>query len=164
MDVTVGTILGFLGIALAVALPGVGSAIGVGLVGSAGSGVVTEDPDKFGQILLLQVIPGTQGIYGLLTGFVLMMRVGVFSGNVLRLSTFEGLLVIMAVLPIAIVGWLSAIHQGKVAAAGVGVVAKRPEELGKPVTFAAMVETYAVLAFLASLLLILFGLPLKGVA
>lgn len=154
-----GTILGFLGIALAVALPGIGSAIGVGLVGQAGAGVVTEDPDKFGQILLLQVIPGTQGIYGLLTGFLLMMRLNVFSfGNLKPLTVEQGLFVIMAALPIALVGWHSAISQGKAAAAGVGVVAKRPEELGKPVTFAAMVETYAVLAFLSSLLLI-FGLP-----
>ncbi|NPV54428.1 MAG: V-type ATP synthase subunit K [Firmicutes bacterium] len=164
MDITLGTILGFFGIAIAVALPGVGSAIGVGLVGTAGSGVVTEDPDKFGQILLLQVIPGTQGIYGLLSGLLLMGKLNVFSfGNPLMLTTHEGALVVMAAIPVAIVGWFSAIHQGKVAAAGVGVAAKRPEELGKAVTFAAMVETYAVLAFLATLLLI-FGIPIKGVA
>lgn len=163
MDITLGTILGYLGIALAVALPGVGSAIGVGLVGQSGSGVVTEDPDKFGQILLLQVIPGTQGIYGLLSGLLLMGKLRVFDfGNPLMLTTQEGLLVIMAALPIAIVGWLSAIAQGKTAAAGVGVIARRPEEMGKPVTFAAMVETYAVLAFLATLLLI-FSIPIKGV-
>ncbi|HHY46626.1 MAG TPA: V-type ATP synthase subunit K [Firmicutes bacterium] len=161
MESWLGTILGFFGIALAVALPGIGSAIGVGLVGEAGAGVVTEDPDKFGQILLLQVIPGTQGIYGLLTGFLLMMRLNVFSfGNLKVLTLEQGLFVVMAALPIALVGWLSAISQGKTAAAGVGVIAKRPEELGKPVTFAAMVETYAVLAFLSSLLLI-FGLPIK---
>jgi len=164
MELTLGTVLGFLGIALAVGLPGVGSAAGVGLVGEAGAGVVTEDPDKFGQILLLQVIPGTQGIYGLLSGLLLMGKLNVFSfGKPLILTTYEGLLVIMAALPVALVGWLSAISQGRVAAAGVGVIAKRPEEMGKPVTFAAMVETYAVLAFLATLLLI-FGIPIKGVA
>lgn len=164
MDISLGTVLGFLGIALAVGLPGIGSAIGVGLVGQAGSGVVTEDPDKFGQILLLQVIPGTQGIYGLLTGFVLMGKIRAFSAaTLMQLSVREGIIIIMAALPIALVGWLSAISQGKTAAAGVGVIAKKPEELGKAVTFAAMVETYAVLAFLASLLLI-FAISIKGVA
>lgn len=157
-----GAILSFIGIALAVALPGIGSAYGVGLVGRAGAGVVTEDPDKFGQVLLLQAIPGTQGIYGLLAGFMIMIKLQVFSGKAFaqllpNIDVHEGLMFLLASLPIAIVGWLSAIQQAKVAAAGVNVIAKRPEELGKAITFAAMVETYAVLAFLASLLLI-FGI------
>jgi V/A-type H+-transporting ATPase subunit K len=164
MSITVGMALGFFAIALAFALPGIGSAIGVSLVGSSGSGVVTEDPDKFGQVLLLQVIPGTQGIYGALTGFLLMMKMGVFSGNIAQLTTSEGLLAIAAAMPIALVGFLSAVYQGKTAAAGLGVVAKRPEELGKALVFAAMVETYAVLAFLATLLMVLFGIDFGGVA
>jgi V/A-type H+-transporting ATPase subunit K len=164
MSITVGMVLGFFAVAVAFILPGIGSSIGVALVGSAGAGVVTEDPDKFGQVLLLQVIPGTQGIYGALTGFLLMMKMGVFSGQIIRLTTSEGWLAIAAAMPIAVVGLLSAIYQGKVAASGLGVVAKRPEELGKPLVFAAMVETYAVLAFLATLLLVLFGIEFGGVA
>ncbi|NLS44603.1 MAG: V-type ATP synthase subunit K [Firmicutes bacterium] len=164
MSITIGMILGFFAVALAFILPGVGSAIGTALVGSAGSGVVTEDPDKFGQVLLLQVLPGTQGIYGALTGFLLMMKMGVFAGDVIQLTTTEGWLAIAAATPIALVGLISAVIQGKVAAAGLGVIAKRPEELGKPLVFAAMVETYAVLAFLATLLLVLFGIDFGGVA
>jgi V/A-type H+-transporting ATPase subunit K len=152
-----GIILALLGAALAVGLAGIGSAIGVGIVGQSAAGVISEDPDKFGQTLLLQAIPGTQGIYGLLTGFLIMQRIGVIGGGLLPLTMEQGWAVFMASLPIAIVGLLSAIAQGKAAAAGVGLIAKRPEELGKAIIYAVMVETYAVLALLASILL-LFGI------
>ncbi|HPU02245.1 MAG TPA: V-type ATP synthase subunit K, partial [Bacillota bacterium] len=129
------------------------------LVGQAAAGVVTEDPDKFGQTLLLQALPGTQGIYGLLTGFLIMQRIGVIGGNLLDLTTGQGLTVLMAAAPIALVGLLSAVYQGRAAAAGIGLIAKRPEELGKAIIYAVMVETYAVLSLLASIML-LFGLSL----
>ncbi|HHW54752.1 MAG: V-type ATP synthase subunit K [bacterium] len=152
-----GIVLALLGAALAVGLAGIGSAIGVGLVGQSAAGVVSEDPDKFGQTLLLQALPGTQGIYGLLTGFLIMQRTGVIGGNLLPLTMEQGWAVFMAAMPIAIVGLLSAIAQGRAAAAGVGLIAKRPEELGKAIIYAVMVETYAVLALLASIML-LFGI------
>jgi V/A-type H+-transporting ATPase subunit K len=154
-----GIVIALLGAALAVVLPGIGSALGVGLVGQSAAGVVTEDPDKFGQTLLLQALPGTQGIYGLLTGFLIMQRVGVIGGNLLDLTTGQGLTVLMAAAPVALVGLLSAIYQGQAAAAGIGLIAKRPEELGKAIIYAVMVETYAVLSLLASIML-LFGLSL----
>lgn len=154
-----GIVIALLGAALAVVLPGIGSALGVGLVGQSAAGVVTEDPDKFGQTLLLQALPGTQGIYGLLTGFLIMQRVGVIGDNLLDLTTGQGLTVLMAAAPIALVGLLSAIYQGQAAAAGIGLIAKRPEELGKAIIYAVMVETYAVLSLLASIML-LFGLSL----
>jgi V/A-type H+-transporting ATPase subunit K len=154
-----GIVIALLGAAMAVILPGIGSALGVGLVGQSAAGVVTEDPDKFGQTLLLQALPGTQGIYGLLTGFLIMQRIGVIGGNLLELTTGQGLTVLMAAAPIALVGLLSAIYQGRAAAAGIGLIAKRPEELGKAIIYAVMVETYAVLSLLASIML-LFGLSL----
>lgn len=159
MELTYGQVLALLGAALAVLLPGIGSAKGVGIVGESAAGVVTEDPGKFGQTLILQAIPGTQGIYGLLTGFVIMQRIGILGGNLLPLNIHQGLLILAAALPIAFVGLLSAIAQGRAAAAGVGIIAKRPEELAKGITYAAMVETYAVLALLASILM-LFGIKL----
>ncbi len=154
-----GIVLALLGVALAVSLPGTGSAMGVGLVGQSAAGVITEDPDKFGQTLLLQALPGTQGIYGLLTGFIIMLRIGVFGGNLLELTMEQGFAIMMASLPVAIVGFLSAIYQGYAAAAGVGLIAKRPEELGKAIIYAVMVETYAVLSLLASIMLV-FGIQL----
>ncbi|KYO65394.1 MULTISPECIES: V-type ATP synthase subunit K [Thermovenabulum] len=157
MEITIGQVIALLGAAMAVFLPGVGSAKGVGMVGEAAAGVVTEDPNKFSQTLILQALPGTQGIYGLLTGFVAMQKIGLLGGGLVSLNIYQGLLVFAACLPIAIVGLLSAIAQARAAAAGVGIIAKRPEELAKGITYAAMVETYAVLSLLASILM-LFGI------
>ena len=149
-----GNYLALLGAALAVGFPGAGSAIGVGIVGEAASGLVAEQPDKFGQTLLFQAIPGTQGIYGLLSGFLIMIRINVFGGAILDLTLLQGLQMLMAALPIAIAGYFSAIAQGKTAATGLSLIAKREDAVGQAVTYAAMVETYAVLALLATLLLV----------
>lgn len=152
-----GTFLAVLGAVLAVSLAGVGSAKGVGLVGEKAAGLITEDPDKFGQALILQLLPGTQGIYGLLTAFIILFNIGIIGGNPKDLTTVQGLQYFAAALPMAIVGYLSAIAQGRVSAAAIGIIAKKPEEMAKGITFAAMVETYAVLALLISILAI-FGI------
>lgn len=150
-----GTALALLGAALATFLPGMGSSKGVGLVGEAASGVVAEDPSKFGQTLLLQALPATQGIYGLLIGFLVLLKVGFVGGEAqVELTVLNGLYILLSCLPIAFVGYYSAIRQGRVAAAGIGVVAKRPEEVSKAMIYAAMVETYAVLALLVSFLML----------
>ncbi len=154
-----GTEIALIGAALAVGLAGIGSAIGVGIVGQSASGLVTEDPDKFGQTLLLQALPGTQGIYGLLAGFIIMQNIGIIGDELLVLTVPQGYAFLMASIPIAIVGLVSGIYQGRVSASAVGLVAKRPEELGKGIVYAVMVETYAVLALLATIML-LFGIPL----
>lgn len=148
---TTGTFLALLGAALAAGLAGCGSAIGVGLAGKAASGVVAEDPDKFSKCLVLQLLPGTQGIYGLLIAFIAMIKVNVF-GDPLALTTASGLTILAGCLPIAIVGLISGIYQAKVAVAGMAMTAKRPEESGKAIVLIVMVETYAVLALLVSFL------------
>lgn len=157
---TNGTFLAVLGAVLAVILAGMGSAKGVGLVGEAASGLITEESDRFGQALLLQALPGTQGIYGVLTAFMILNKIGLLSGNV-AVSSLEGAALLVAALPVAIVGYFSAIRQARVSAAAIEIIAKRPEDLAKGITFAAMVETYAVLALLASILAI-NGLPVLG--
>ena len=146
--------LALLGAALAAGLAGLGSARGVGLVGQAASGLLTEDPSKFGKVLILQALPGTQGIYGLITAFIILIRTGVL-GKAVELTPIQGAYFLMAALPIALVGYGSAIHQGKVAVAGVNLIAKRPDEVGKAITSASLVEIYAVFALLVSLLLII---------
>ena len=137
-----GEFLALLGGALAALFAGIGSAKGVGIAGEAAAGVVSEDPNKFGQVLLLQALPGTQGIYGLL------------SGSMAELSVVQGASIFAACMPIAFVGLISGISQGKAAAAGVMLVGKKPSELAKGMLFAAMVETYAVLALLVSFLML----------
>ena len=147
-----GIVYALLGAAVAVFLAGTGSAIGVGIAGQAASGVVTEDPSKFAKELIMQLLPGTQGIYGLLVGFITLSKVGLLGGSVADLDVKTGLLILAACLPIGIVGLLSAISQGKTAAAAIGIVAKKPDQFGKAMLFPAMVETYAILALLISIL------------
>ena len=147
-----GIVYALLGAAVAVFLAGTGSAIGVGIAGQAASGVVTEEPSKFAKVLIMQLLPGTQGIYGLLVGFITLSKVGLLGGSVADLDVKTGLLILAACLPIGIVGLLSAISQGKTAAAAIGIVAKKPDQFGKAMLFPAMVETYAILALLISIL------------
>ncbi len=147
----IGTFLAILGAVVAAAMAGIGSAIGVGVAGKAAAGVTSEDPDKFSKCLVLQLLPGTQGIYGLLVAFLVFVKIDLF-GSVLPLTTGEGLSLMAACLPMAIVGFLSALYQSKVACSGIAMVAKRPEESGKAIILTVMVETYAVLALLVSLL------------
>lgn len=141
-----------LGAALAVILAGCGSAYGVGIAGQAASGVVTEDPGKFAKVLVIQLLPGTQGIYGLLIAFVALSRYGLLGAGGANLDVATGLMVLAACLPIGIVGLVSAMHQGKTAVAAIGIVAKKPDQFGKAMLFPAMVETYAILALLISIL------------
>lgn len=150
---TNGNFYAYLGVAAAVILGGIGSAKGVGIVGEAASGVLSEDPEKFGQCLVLQALPGTQGIYGFLIGFIIMLNSGMMGGDV-QLSVGTGAAVLVASLPVGIVGLVSGIHQGRVSAAGVKVIARKPDQVSKPMVSAALVETYAILAFLISMLLI----------
>lgn len=151
-----GVVLALLGAVLAALFAGIGSAIGVGLAGEAAAGVVTEDPNKFSKVLVLQLLPGTQGIYGLLIGFITLTQIGIMGGSA-DLSLTKGFLYLAACLPMAFVGLYSAIKQGKASVASIGLVAKRPDQFGKAMIFPAMVETYAILALLISILAI-FGI------
>lgn len=150
-----GIVLALLGGALATLLSGIGSARGVGMGGEAAAGVVTEDPSKFGKVLILQLLPGTQGIYGLLCTFMELSQIGIVGGGSANISLAKGFLYFMACLPIAIVGYRSALSQGRAAVSSIGLVAKRPEQFGKSMIFPAMVETYAILALLISILSVL---------
>lgn len=149
-----GNNLAILGAALATLLAGIGSAKGVNLVGKAASGLLSEDPSKFGKAMALLALPMTQGIYGLITSFMIMLKIGVFGGTPMVLTISQGAFYLFASLPIAIVGLYSGIKQGEVAAAGVSVLAKRPDQLGKAIMTAALVETYAIFAVLVSIMLV----------
>lgn len=143
-----GTIMAGLGAVLAVLLAGTGSAIGVGLAGEAAAGIVIDEPDKFGKSLVLQLLPGTQGLYGFIIGILVMLRLG----DALTLEA--GMNILVACLPIAIVGLTSGIAQGKVSVAGLNILAKNEEQQTKGIIFAVMVETYAILAFVMSIILL----------
>jgi len=148
MDNNGGFLLGALGVALAVGMSGVGSAKGVGIAGEAAAGLLSEQPEKFGKALILQLLPGTQGLYGFVIGLLVLRQLK-------PETTFaQGLYLLFACLPIAIVGLWSAIAQGKTSAAGMQILAKNPEHNTKGILLSAMVETYAILGFVVSFLLV----------
>lgn len=149
-----GNNLAIAGAALATILPGIGSARGVNMVAKATAGLISEDPNKYGKSMLLQALPMTQGIYGMVAAFLIMITSGIMGGDA-ALAVGEGGYYLFAACPIAFGGLYSAIKQGEVAAAGISVLAKRPDAVGKAVISASFVELYAILALLISLLLIL---------
>lgn len=156
---TLGTVIAICGAAICATLAGIGSAYGVRIGGQAAAGVVSENPGLFGKLLVLQALPGTQGIYGFLTAVIIIVRMGLLGGNPIALTTSQGWALFGAAMPIGIVGLFSAIYQGQTAAASIHMTAKQPDSSAKGITMTAMVETYAILALLVSILLV-FGIQL----
>ena len=143
-----GMVFGALGVALAVGMSGIGSAKGVGIVGESAAGLLSEQPEKFGKALILELLPGTQGLYGFVIGLLVLLNLSADT------TLTQGLYYLFACLPIAITGLWSGIAQGKAAAAGIQILAKNPEHNTKGMVLAAMVETYALLGFVVSFLLV----------
>ena len=152
---TIGTIIALVGAALGTILPGIGSILGVQMCGKASAGVTAEKPELFGKLLVLQILPGTQGLYGFLASFLFMITTGMISdAEAFAMSTSRGWAFLAAFLPITINGLISAIFQGKVALAGIMMTAKQPDASGKGITMAVLIETYAILSLIVSIMLI----------
>lgn len=143
-----------LGAAMAVGLACIGSAIGVGTASEAAAAVIIDDPSKFAKLLILQLLPGTQGLYGLVIAVMVLLQVGILGGSP-GISLITGLLYLASCLPIALGGWYSAIAQGRVAASGVSIVSKKPTESSKAIISATLVEFYALLSFISSFLMVM---------
>jgi V/A-type H+-transporting ATPase subunit K len=150
--------IAMIGAVLAVLLPGIGSAKGTGMVGEAGAGLISQDPSKFGKALILQVIPGTQGLYGLVVWFFAIFRMGLLEGAggpAFNLTVVQGFQYLFACLPMALGGLFSAMAQGRVAAGSINILAKKPDDWSKGMVLCITVEFYAILALLASMLMII---------
>ena len=142
-----GMVLALLGAVIAVSMAGAGSATELGMIGQAAAGVIMEDPKKFGQTLVLQALGTTNGIYGLLIGFL------IFNKALTVTDVNTGLFLLASGIPIGVIGYIAAVLQGRVVVAGTILVGKRPGELAKVMIYAAMVETFAVFALLMSFLM-----------
>ncbi|GAF99474.1 unnamed protein product, partial [marine sediment metagenome] len=155
-----GMTLALIGAGLAALLAGIGSAIGIGTAGRSATGVLSEKPERYGQMFIMVVLPGTQGFYGFLAAFLVMIKLNFFGGTgVLALSGVLGLEVLISCLPIALAGLVSAVFQGRVCAGGIMMAAKKPEMAFKAgVVYAVMVEVYAVLGLLVTMFMLLFGI------
>ena len=151
-----GLALALLGSGLAVGLSCVGSAKGTGIAGEAGTGLLSEDPSKSGKVMVLQLLPGTQGLYGLVFWFYALISMGFISGNAGALTLQQGLQYFCACMPMALGGLLSAIAQGRVAAGSINILAKKPDDWSKGIILCGIVEFYAILSLLASMLMLLW--------
>ena len=148
---TDGNGLALLGAAIA-ACAGCGSGMGVGIAGQAAAGVVAGDPKKFGRTLILQALPGTQGIYGVVIAFLIMVKTGFLGGAMLDLTVAQGWYYLAAGVPIGVVGFASGVGQGRAAASALQLMAKRPDQMSKGIIYTVMVEN-AILAFVVSILI-----------
>jgi len=156
--VSEGIIIAIIGAGVCAILSSIGSIIGVLMGGRAAAGVVSEKPELFGKVLLLQALPGTQGFYGFIVAVLMALQLGIFEGNLATLTTAQGWAYFGAAMPAALILLISAIYQGKVAVSAIHMTAKQPDASGKGVTMTALVETYAILGLLTSIIII-FGLP-----
>lgn len=148
---SLGIVFALTGVALATILAGIGSAKGVGMATETGMGVLAEDPSKFGKMLVLELLPGTQGLYGFIVSFMILINIGILGGNA-DITVTQGLLYFAASLPIAFGGLMSGIAQGRAAVAGIALVAKKGDQFSKAMVSTTLVEIYALLSFLVSLL------------
>lgn len=149
-----GLMIAIAGAATGAILAGIGSILGVRTVGQASAGLVSENPDAFGKVLILTALPGSQGIYGFLAAVIIANKVGLLTGAPIDISVAQGFQILLATIPVGILGMFSAMFQGRLAAAGVQIVAKKPDAGGKGVILSAIVETYAVLGLLITILLV----------
>jgi V/A-type H+-transporting ATPase subunit K len=145
-----------LGAAVAVIGGGIGSAMGITYIANVASGIITEDPDKFGPLIPLIAIPGTQGIYGFITGVLVAFIMAPAGGwkNYANMPAIAGFMIFLACLPVAFNCCISAIYQGLTSVGAAGMVAKRREEAGRALVLPALVETYAVLSLITTIILL----------
>lgn len=139
---------GFLGAVISFMFAAMGSSKACGFAGQAAAGVVTEEPSRFASTMILQALPATQAIYGFVIAFMIV-------GKIPAAETLEmGLELLATGIPVGVVGYMSAIWQGKVAASGIHLIAKRPEALGNAIIYALMVEMFAILSLVVSILML----------
>ena len=151
-----GLAIGFLGASLACGLSCAGSARGCGTAGESGANLLCDDPGAFGKVLILQVIPGTQGLYGLVVWFFALLQMGVFgSGDPTALSVSDGMRVACACAPVAMGNFIAGPAMGRVASNAINLMACKPKEWGKGILLCVTVEFYAILFLLASFLMLL---------
>jgi len=138
-----------LGILMSIVLSGIGSAKGAAMIGKAAAALISEQPEKFGQSLVLQMMSASQGLYGFIVGFLIFMN---FGDSLTFIVAFRCL---GAGAIMGLTGYFTAIQQSIAATAGIQILAKKPEHSTKGVLYSAMIETYAIFAFVVAVLIVL---------
>lgn len=134
--------LAYLGVALMIALSGIGSAFGVTITGNAAVGALKK-VDKFGNFIVLTALPGTQGLYGFAGYFIFANMFGVLTDSITQLQACA---VFGGGLALGLVGLFSAIRQGQVCANGIAGIAQGHDVFSKTLILAVFPELYAIVA------------------
>ena len=146
-------ILAYVGLALMVALAGIGSAIGVSIGGNATIGALKKNGEAFGSYMLLSALPGTQGLYGFAGFFVMNGTISNILANGGTLTPMQGAAVLAAGLALGFVGLMSGIRQGQVCANGIAGIGAGYDVFGKTMVLAVFPELYAIVAFAATFII-----------
>lgn len=146
---TTAVILAYIGLGLMIGLAGVGSAMGVSIGGNATIGALKKKDDAFGSYMLLSALPGTQGLYGF-AGFFIINNSGVISPE---MTVLQGVAILAAGFALGLVGLISAIKQGGIAANGIAAIGAGHDVFGKTMVLAVFPELYAIVAFAATFLI-----------
>ncbi|NCA84594.1 MAG: V-type ATP synthase subunit K [Clostridia bacterium] len=142
-------ILTYVGLALMIALSGIGSAYGVSMGGNAAIGALKKNDEAFGNYMLLSALPGTQGLYGF-AGFFVINNLGIINEN---MTILQGAAIFGAGIALGLVALLSAIKQGSICANGIAGIGSGYDVFGKTMILAVFPELYAIVAFAATFLI-----------
>ena len=145
-----GLAFAFFGAAIATFLSCIGSIMGVSMTGQSGAGLLTEKPELAGKVITLMVLPGSQGLYGMVISLLFIFNYDVVITGQVAISASQGMILFAAFMPVAFTCLTSSPYQAKVCSAGMHMLAKDDKLTGRVITMAALVETYALLGFLIS--------------
>ena len=158
MELTIGMGYAALGAAISLGLAGVGTAIGLGFAGVAGTAILSEDPNKFGSVLVWNALPQTQMIYGFLVAILIMLGAGLIGGEEagagVAITEGVGIIALGAGIVTGVAG-LSGIGQGSVCAGGAIATAKRPDVFGQSLVLGVLAETPAIFGVVIAVLMLL---------
>ncbi|MCC8189786.1 MAG: V-type ATP synthase subunit K [Planctomycetes bacterium] len=146
-----------LGAMVALVLGGIGSALGISIAAGQGAGVLSEKPSLFGKVFLLILLPGTQGLYGMVFAFLVTNNTGIQASLATAAANLTpGIGAAMGIVGVCLglVLLLSAKYQGQTSAAAINLVAKKEDQFGRGIILPALVETYAVFGLLVAILML----------
>lgn len=155
MNLTMGHAYACFGLGMGFILASIGSSIGVGRAGRMAAALLGKQPDKFSQFLILTLLPATQSMYAFIVAFLGLVNMNIIGDTSLINADFskaQGLSIAGIALTIGFIGLASAIFQGAVGMSGMELCTKQEKQMGRAMTLAALVELFAILAFVISLI------------
>jgi len=147
--VETGIVFASVGVAASAVLGGLGSSIGMGIAGAKATGVIAEKANLFSKVMVMTALPGSQAVYGLLVPFLIINKIGGMDGVI---SNAVGMQFMWVGLLMGLAGLFSGWFQGRVAAGGIGAIARNESLLGNAIILAALVETSAIFGLLIAVL------------